>query len=58
MGKVSTGKDQGSWGERTDRYREDARGSGDDQTERDGEEGVERLQTDGTVTVDDTLVFK
>ena len=30
---------------------EDARGSGDNQTERDGEEGVEHLQPEGTMAV-------
>ena len=35
-----------------------ARGSGNDQTEGDGEEGVERLQPDGTMAVDDILVPK
>ena len=34
----------------------DARGSGDDRTKGDGEEGVEHLQPDGTVAVDDILV--
>ena len=37
---------------------EDARGSGDNQTEIDGEEGVEHLQPNRTVTVDDILVPK
>ena len=31
---------------------EDARGSGDDQAEGDGEEGIKHLQPDGTVAVD------
>ena len=35
---------------------EDARGSGDNQTEGVGEEGVENLQPDGTVTIDNILV--
>ena len=35
-----------------------ARGSGDDQTEGDEKEGVEHLQSDGTVAVDDILVPK
>ena len=37
---------------------EDARGSGDDQTGGGEEEGVEHLQPDGTVAVDDILVSK
>ena len=37
---------------------EDARGSGDDQTEWDVEESVEHLQPDGAVAVDDILVPK
>ena len=35
---------------------EDARGSGDDQTERDGEEVVENLQPYGTMAVDDAII--
>ena len=34
---------------------EDARSSGEDQTEGDGEESIEHLQPDGTVAVDDIL---
>ena len=34
------------------------RGSGDDQTEGDGEESVEHLKPDGTVAVEDILVPK
>ena len=37
---------------------EDARSSGEDQTEGDGEESIEHLQPDGTVAVDDILVIK
>ena len=37
---------------------EDARGSGNDQTEGDGEEDVEHLQPNGTVAVDDIIVPK
>ena len=37
---------------------ENARGSGDNQTEGDGEESVEHLQPDGTVAGDDILVPK
>ena len=37
---------------------EDARGGGDNQTEGDGVEGVEQLQPDGTVAVNDVLGSK
>ena len=43
-------------GEREQTNTEDARGSGNDQTEGDGEEGVEHLQPNGKVAVDDILV--
>ena len=35
---------------------EDARSSGDDQTEGDGEKSIEHLQPDGTLAGDDILV--
>ena len=52
-GKNQLTKTQDAWGERTT---QDARGIGENQTEGDGDEGIEHLQLDGTVTGEDILV--